>query len=286
MSIATKNSLIKPFVKWAGGKRQLLPEIEQYVPRDIKKYYEPFVGGGAVLFDLQPAKATINDFNGELTNAYESVKDNVDELIAELKEHQHSHSEEHYYEVRLWDRDGTLEEVSNVQRAARFIYLNRTGYNGLFRVNRKGQNNVPFGRYKNPTIVNEEGLRAVSRYLNEADVAILNGDYANAVKDAEPGDFVYLDPPYAPVSTNGQSFVGYTSTGFGIDEQVRLRDFFDELTQKGVNVMMSNSSTPLIHDLYEKYADSTIIVQAGRNINSNGNGRKKIDEVIVMNYKI
>lgn len=189
-----KNPLVKPFVKWAGGKRQLLPEINQYLPKTIKRYFEPFVGGGAVFLNMQFPNTTINDFNGELTNAYAVVKDNVDELITILMQHQNSNSSEYYYQVRSWDRDGQLSQKTNIERAARFIYLNKTGFNGLFRVNSQGQINVPYGRYKNPAIVNEEVLRAVSVYLNKSNVKIYNGDYEDALKQCKPGDFVYLDP--------------------------------------------------------------------------------------------
>lgn len=279
-----KNPLVKPFVKWAGGKRQLLPEIKKYLPSKINKYYEPFAGGGAVFLTMQFGKTTINDFNSELTNTYSVVKDNVDELIEVLKIHEANNTSEYYYEVRAWDRSDEIASKNNIERAARFIYLNKTGFNGLFRVNSQGQVNVPYGRYKNPAIVNEEVLRAVSAYLNKAKVKILNGDYSKALKGVKAGDFVYLDPPYAPISDDKQSFVGYTLNGFSNDEQERLRDTFDALTDKGAYVMMSNSSVPLIHELYAKYADTTVIVKASRNINSNGAGRDKVDEVLIMNY--
>lgn len=281
-----KNPLVKPFVKWAGGKRQLLPEINNYLPKHIKRYFEPFVGGGAVFLNIQLPHTTINDFNGELTNAYTVVKNNVDELINILEEHQKNNSSEYYYQIRAWDRDDQLNKKTNVERAARFIYLNKTGFNGLFRVNSQGQINVPYGRYKNPAIVNEEVLRAVSTYLNRGNVKICNDDYANILESCKPGDFVYLDPPYASMSDDKQSFVGYTLNGFGNGEQERLKSVFDKLSVKGVNAMMSNSSVPLIHDLYKEYSDSTVIVKAKRNINSNGNGREKVDEVLIMNYKL
>ncbi|MFD1454581.1 DNA adenine methylase [Levilactobacillus lanxiensis] len=279
-----KNPLVKPFVKWAGGKRQLLPEIKKYLPSGIKRFYEPFVGGGAVFLSMQYSKVTVNDFNGQLITAYIAVKDNVDELIELLKEHEANNSSEYYYQMRSWDRDNTLSQKSDVEKAARFIFLNKTGFNGLFRVNSQNQINVPYGRYKNPSIVNEEVLRAVSHYLNINDVKILTGDYSKAISLAKKGDFVYLDPPYAPVSDDKQSFVGYTLNGFGEDEQLRLKESFDVLTNKGVRAMMSNSRVPLIEELYSAYKDTTQIVKATRSINSNAAGRGKVDEVLIMNY--
>lgn len=279
-----KSPLVKPFVKWAGGKRQLLPEIKKYIPKKINKYYEPFAGGGAVFLSMQFSKTTINDFNSELTNTYIVVKENVDELIEKLKVHQANNTSEYYYEIRSWDRSDEIKAKSDIERAARFIYLNKTGFNGLFRVNSQGQINVPYGRYKNPAIVNEEVLKSVSAYLNKAKVKILNGDYAKALTGVKSGDFIYLDPPYAPVSDDKQSFVGYTLNGFNNYDQERLRDTFNDLTEKGAYVMMSNSSVPLIHELYADYADTTVIVKASRNINSKGSERDKVNEVLIMNY--
>ena len=281
-----KNPLVKPFVKWAGGKRQLLPQINENTPKNFKKYYEPFVGGGAVFLDKQLKKVVINDFNSELTNAYQVVKDSSEELLKLLETHSENNSSDYYYEIRAWDRDGTLETKSEVERAARFIYLNKTGFNGLFRVNSHGQVNVPYGKYKNPAIVNEAVIRAVSKYLQKSDITILNGDYGDALKDVKKNDFVYLDPPYADVTNDKKSFVGYTLNGFGDAEQERLRDVFKELDAKGAYVMMSNSSTPYIHELYKEYSETTKIVKAKRAINSKASGRGAVDEVLIMNYKI
>lgn len=286
MAAQRKNPLVKPFLKWAGGKRQLLPDILKNIPQKYNNYYEPFVGGGALFFDLQHKNATINDFNQELTNTYSVVKDDVESLIELLTIHKNNNTSDYYYSIRAWDRDGEILKKSPTERAARFIYLNKTGFNGLFRVNSQGQINVPYGRYKNPAIVNEEVLRAVSSYLNSKNIHIKTGDYKASLENVKSGDFVYLDPPYAPVSDDKNSFVGYTLNGFNNDEQIRLKHLFDELTEKGVYAMMSNSSVPLIHDLYKDYKNSTIIVQANRNINSNGGERQKIDEVLVMNYPL
>ncbi|MFG5387549.1 DNA adenine methylase [Enterococcus faecalis] len=284
MSKQTKNPLVKPFVKWAGGKRQLMSEIIKYKPKTYKKFVEPFVGGGSVFMELQNNKTVINDFNSELINTYIVIRDNLDELIQELEKHKENDSKEYYYTLREWDRNGILEEKSNVERASRFIYLNKTCFNGLFRVNSQGQFNVPYGNYKNPNIVNKEVLIADSKFLNKSGIKIMNEDFEKAAKTARKGDFVYFDPPYAPLVEDSQSFVGYTLNGFDYEEQVRLRDLFIELDKKGCFVMLSNSSSKLIHDLYSDYKENTIIIGATRNINSKASGRGKVDEVLIMNY--
>ncbi|MCM3799341.1 DNA adenine methylase [Caldibacillus thermoamylovorans] len=277
----TKSKVIQPFLKWAGGKRQLLPEIRKYVPKRMGTYYEPFLGGAAVLFDLQPKKAVINDINSELINTYLVIKNNVDELIEDLRKHENT--SDYYYKIRDLDRDkNRFSKLSDVEKASRLIYLNKTCFNGLFRVNSQGQFNVPFGRYKNPNIVNEFVLRAVSHYLNNNEVKILNGDFADAVSSAKKGDFVYLDSPYDPVSETA-SFTGYTLGGFSKDEQIRLRDLFVDLDKRGCKVLLSNSATDFIKDLYKDYHIE--IVSATRNINSIATKRGKIDEVLVMNYE-
>lgn len=278
------NPLVKPFVKWAGGKRQLMPQITKYLPSKINRYYEPFVGGGAVFFNLHHSKSTINDFNSELILAYLAIRDDLPELLKNLEYHEKHNTSEYYYEVRDWDRNGIIADKSNVERAARFIFLNKTGFNGLFRVNSQNQINTPYGRYKNPAIVNKEVLNAVSNFLNKKSIQILNEDFEVAVSTAKKGDFVYFDPPYAPLVNDKKSFVGYTLNGFGEEEQIRLRDLMNELTGKGVNVMLSNSSVPLIHELYSDYRENTVIVPASRSINSNAAKRGKVDEVLIMNY--
>lgn len=276
-----KNKVLQPFLKWAGGKRQLLPEIRKYIPKQFGTYYEPFVGGGAVLFDLQPKKAVINDINTDLINTYRVIKDNVDELINDLEKH--DNTSEYFYRIRDLDRDKEkYEKLSNIEIASRIIYLNKTCYNGLFRVNSQGQFNVPYGQYKNPNIVNEVVLRAVNHYLNNNQIEILNVDFADAVADATKNDFIYFDSPYDPVSDTS-SFTGYTLHGFSRDDQIRLRDVFVELDKRGCKVLLSNSSTEFIHDLYRDYHIE--IVSASRNINSVAARRGKIDEVLVMNYE-
>jgi len=282
------NPLVRPFLKWAGGKRQLLPEIVKYVPKRISKhtYYEPFIGGGALLFQLQPPKAVINDRNKELINCYKVIKDSLDELMEELSKDKYSNSETSYYEMRDLDRSTKkYASLSEVEKAARIIYLNKTCYNGLFRVNSQGQFNVPFGRYKNPNFLDDAVLRAVNKYLNSNDITLLNQDFAEAVKDANTGDFVYLDPPYDPVSQTA-SFTGYDVNGFNREEQERLKEEFDALHKKGCKVMLSNSCTDFIMDLYKDYQDTIIKVRATRSINSNALKRGRVDEVLVLNYEI
>lgn len=278
------SDMVKPFLKWAGGKRQLLPEIEKYLPTDFNDYYEPFVGGGAVFLAIQNKKTTINDFNASLINTYKVVRDDVEALIQLLKIHEEHNSSDYYYELRSWDRSDLINEKSNVELAARFIYLNKTGFNGLYRVNKKNQINVPYGKYKHPAIVNAEVLRAVSQYLKASNTEIMNGDFAAAVATAKKGDFVYFDPPYAPVVDDKSSFVSYTLNGFNDDDQRRLYATFKALDERGVYVMLSNSSVEFIHDLYADYQETTQIVHANRAINSNAKGRGKVDEVLVMNY--
>ena len=277
------NKLVMPVLKWVGGKRQLLPEIKKHIPKKINVYYEPFFGGGAVLFEIQPNNATINDINLELMNVYSVIKSNVDDLIKELSKKIYSNNAESYYKIREIDRDkNQYNKLSGVQKAARIIYLNKTCYNGLYRVNSMGEFNSPFGSYKNPTIVNEVTLRAVSKYFNENNITFLSVDFENAVKNAKKGDFVYFDPPYAPISKTS-NFTGYNESGFGENEQVRLKELCDKLNKKGVKFLLSNSDCEMIHDLYKEY--KIISIKAKRAINSNGSSRGEVGEVLVKNYE-
>jgi len=278
----TTNKLVRPFLKWAGGKRQLLPEIKNYVPKKYNTYYEPFLGGGAILFNLQPKNATINDSNTELINCYEVIRDSLEELIEDLKKHENN--ELYYYEMRELDRTTTYKDnYDKIKRASRILYLNKTCYNGLFRVNSQGQFNVPFGRYKNPNILDEAVLRAVNKYLNNNRVKIFNTDFEKAVLDAKKGDFVYFDPPYDPVS-NTASFTGYDVNGFDKEEQKRLKSVFDDLTSRGCQALLSNADTDFIIKLYGgRYKIEKI--SATRAINSNALKRGKITEVLVRNYE-
>jgi DNA adenine methylase len=274
-----KNQLLRPFLKWAGGKRQLLPELRRYYPKRPKRYFEPFLGGGAVFFDLQPTRAVVNDRNAELINAYRVIQQDVEHLIADLSRHRNE--KEYYYDLRDLDRSERFAELTDVERASRIIFLNKTCYNGLFRVNSQGQFNVPFGDYKNPRIVDQVVLRAISRYLNTHAIELTCVDFGEAVQEATKGDFVYLDPPYDPVSDTA-SFTGYHLDGFGRDEQVRLKGVFDDLNRRGCRVLLSNSATDFIKDLYQGYPMK--IIGAARAINSDATRRGKVDEVLVMNY--
>ncbi len=268
-----------PFLKWVGGKRQLMNDIEPLIPSKISTYYEPFIGGGAVLFNQQPKKAVINDYNSELINVYEVVKDNVEELIKDLSKHQNE--TEYFYGIRAQDRQEGFEQLSALERASRIIYLNKTCFNGLYRVNSSGEFNTPFGRYKNPNIINETVLRAVSRYLNDNDIQLLSGDFEDALKGARKGAFVYLDPPYDPVSKSS-NFTGYVEGGFGSEQQERIRDVCIKLNQKGIRFLLSNSATPFIKDLYKDF--EIIEVDAKRHINSVASKRGSVTEILVRNY--
>lgn len=273
----------KPFVKWVGGKRQLLKQFRNlglYPPElfdpAANTYYEPFVGGGAVFFDLLPKRAELSDLNKELVTAYNVIKNNIDELIFSLR--QHIYDKEYYLKIRAKN----INELSDVEVASRFIFLNRTGFNGLYRVNKKGQFNVPFGRYNNPVICDEENLRHVSKELQN--VTIKHQDYKSVLKNAQKGDFIYFDPPYYPLNRTS-SFTAYTSESFLEKEQTELRDTFVELHKLGCYVMLSNSDTPFINDLYTGINGVVVHkITAGRAINSKSSGRGKITEVLVTNY--
>ena len=275
------NPLVAPVLKWAGGKRQLLQEISKHIPKKFFTYYEPFLGGGAVLFHLQPGKAVVNDINEELINVYHVIRDNVEELIKSLKKHKNEKG--YYYMIRELDRDKEkYNQLSNIEKASRIIFLNKTCFNGLFRVNSQGQFNVPFGKYKNANIVDEPTLRAVSNYFNKAKITFKCTDFEEAVKGISKGAFVYFDPPYDPVS-NTSSFTGYDINGFDKEEQKRLKELCDKIDRRGVKFLLSNSATDFILDLYKDY--NVTIVQARRPINSKGNRRGEVDEVLVKNYE-
>lgn len=275
-----KNRLVIPVVKWVGGKRQLLDEITPLLPKRITSYCEPFLGGGAVLFSLQPSKAIINDINEDLMLVYEVIRDDVEGLIKSLE--QYENTSEYFYKIRDIDRDKDFYySMSKVARASRLIYLNKTCFNGLFRVNSSGEFNSPFGHYKNPNIVNEPVLRAVNKYFNANKIQIYNEDFEVTLKRVNKGGFVYLDPPYDPVSDTA-NFTGYNKGGFNRKEQERLKECCDALTRRGVNFMLSNSATAFIKELYQDY-DITI-VKAKRAINSNASKRGAVEEVLIRNY--
>jgi DNA adenine methylase len=262
--------LVRPFLKWAGGKRQLLPELERRVP-GFNRYFEPFVGSGALFFALKPSRAVLADANERLIRTYQGVRDDIEGVISFLKKYPHDAT--FFYRLRNLD----IDRRSDAELAAWFIYLNKTGYNGLYRVNRANRFNVPFGRYTNPTICDQANLRACSRALQG--VKLLVADFETAVNQAKRGDFVYFDPPYVPLSATS-SFTSYTSDKFGADEQRRLRDVAARLKSRGVAVMLSNSSAPFVRDLYR---DGFQIQQvaATRLVNSRASGRGAIAELVI-----
>ena len=286
---ADKNILppIYPFVKWAGGKTQLLQQLYALVPVQFNRYFEPFLGGGALFFYLISMKsekfiAYLSDINSELITSYNIVKSNAEELIVLLKryeiEYQKSPSE-YYYQLR-----DVIRPKNDIEKAARFIALNRTCYNGLYRVNSKGLFNVPWGKYKDPVICNSKNLRNVSLALQRSDAIIQVSDYKEILlKNAKEGDFIYLDPPYRPSSSTAY-FTKYTDTGFNDKDQRDLANIFEELTKRKCKVMLSNSNTPLIRDLYSKLAKDIREVNAIRAINCKGSGRIGYTELIIRNY--
>lgn len=244
-------------------------------------YYEPFLGGAAVLFGISPQKAVVNDSNEGLINMYRVVKGDADGLIDLLSTY--PNDSDFYQDIRALDRDDEVfESLSDMEKAARFIYLNKTCFNGLYRVNKKGHYNASFGKYKNPKICDEETLREVSEYLNEAEIAFRVGDFEQCVDGAVKGDFVYFDPSYVPLAATS-SFTRYTADGFNSDDHIRLKTVVDDLTDRGVSVMLSNSSSPVVQDLYDGYRIE--LVQANRRVNTVGSGRGKIDEILVTNYE-
>jgi len=278
--------MLQPFLKWAGGKRQLLSQFEPYLPilGEENTYYEPFVGAGAMLFHLQPKRAIANDINSELINVYNVIKsDNktFELLIEKLKYHAEHHNKEHFYEIREWDRTEEYAKYSFIDRAARFIYLNKTCFNGLYRVNSKGQFNVPCGKYVKPDIVNEVVLRDVRKYLTDIEnkIEFLNKDFKEIVNNAIKDDFIYFDPPYDPLNQTS-SFTSYASNGFGKNEQLQLREVFKELDDRGCKVLLSNSDTPFIREIYSDF--EIVTVQANRAINAKGQGRGRINEILVL----
>ena len=277
-----KEVTLQPFTKWTGGKRQLLPVIRELMPKKYNRYFEPFVGGGALFFDLAPKNAVINDFNAELINCYQQIKDNPQELIEILKVHQEYNSKEYYLDLRSADRDERIDMMSEVQRAARILYMLRVDFNGLYRVNSNNQFNVPYGRYKNPKIVDENLVSAISTYLNSNQIEIKKGDFEKAVLDVQPGDFVYFDPPYIPLSETS-AFTSYTHEGFSYDDQVRLRDTFKKLSDTGAYVMLSNSSSFLVEELYRDF--NIHYVEATRTNGAKSSSRGRISEIIVTNYE-
>ncbi len=272
----------KPFVKWAGGKRQIIDKLKKHIPDEFNTYYEPFLGGGALLFELSPKNAVINDSNKELINVYEVLKDEIKfkKMCNALNNYEMNHTEEFFYEVRNKDRNkASYDRLSDYTKAARTIYLNKACFNGLYRVNSKNEFNVPFGKKTKLNTYDGSNLITVSNYLTMNNIKLLNVDFEESVKDAKKGDFVYFDPPY---DTDTAIFTSYTENGFGKEEQRRLSKVFKELDNKGVYVMLSNNNTILINELYKEY--NIYHIEAKRNINSNGQKRGNVEEVIITNF--
>ena len=272
----------KPFVKWAGGKRSIIDKLIKLSPDNYDTYYEPFVGGGAMLFELAPTKAVINDYNIELMNVYNCIKDErkFNLMCKELNKHETNHSEEYYYEIRSLDKDKKkFNKLADYKRAARTIYLNKACFNGLYRVNSKNEFNVPFGKKLKINTYDGINLGIVYSFLNLNDIKILSTDFETAVKDAKPGDFIYFDPPY---DSDTSTFNSYTENGFGKEEQKRLSNVFKDLDKRGCYVMLSNYNTSLVKELYKDYNFNYI--EAQRNIGGKAKDRGIVEEVIITNY--
>ncbi len=272
-----------PFVKWAGGKTQLLSELERHMP-SFEKYFEPFLGGGALFFRIiskTKLTACVSDANADLINAYKVVRDDVEGLISLLQRYEQSYRKDpHHFYYRLRSKTDIKDAVEN---AARFIALNKTCYNGLYRVNSKGVFNVPMGRYKNPKICDSHQLRKASTALGRSKTKMLVGDYKDVLKDAKSGDFVYLDPPFSPLSLTAD-FTQYTNNGFDQQDQVELAKVFRELDRKGCKVLLSNSDTEFTRNLYSGFPFKSIPVQ--RAISCKGNARTGYRELLVRNYEV
>lgn len=278
-----KNMCMSPVVKWAGGKRQILEKLKANLPEKFNNYFEPFIGGGALLFDLAPKNATINDVNQELLAIYTCLKD--DELfrlmLEELDKHEKYHSEEYYYQVREWDRDPRFELEPLWKRAARAIYLNKSCFNGLYRVNAKGYFNVPSAKKEHVVTYSKANMEEIHEYFKDDNVTILSGDFVEATRNAHEGDFVYFDPPYDSWEDK-ESFTAYSKFDFNKDDQRRLADCFKDLTNRGVKCMLSNHNTAYINELYNGF--NIQIIKVKRMINANAAGRGAVEEVIITNY--
>ncbi|HSB57054.1 MAG TPA: DNA adenine methylase [Nitrosopumilaceae archaeon] len=274
----------KPFVKWAGGKRQLMPILSKHMPKKIDSYFEPFLGGGAVMFhlitEIPKLECFVSDLNSDLILSYVAIRDRVEELISALTLHSEKYfknPKEYYYEVRESNPKNQIEKVS------RLIFLNKTCFNGLYRVNSKGKFNVPLGKYTNPNIVNRENLIAVSHVLRSKEISIKCQDFSKTLERVQKNDFVYLDPPYQPVSQTS-NFTSYTNDSFGYEDQERLFLEFQRLDSKGCKVMLSNSKSDEVLDLFEGYSDKTIEISSNRFINSDSKNRTGHSELLIKNY--
>jgi DNA adenine methylase len=267
-----------PFLKWVGGKRQLLSQYQQFFPKKYNTYHEPFLGGGAVFFHLQPKNAVLSDINLELIATYEAVRDRAEKLLTLLEQHQANHSPDYYYKVRA-----SFIPTDFVECAARFIYLNKTCFNGLYRVNKEGEFNVPVGSYKNPQICDRAAILAASEALQGK--TITRADFDISLIYPEPGDFVFADPPYHPINKTS-SFDDYTAGGFGKVNQEKLRDRAIELVKRDVQIMIANSDCEFIRELYCDRAYFQIHeVSANRAVNSKASGRGKVSELVILGAK-
>ncbi|KAF6246134.1 DNA methyltransferase [Nitrosopumilus sp. b3] len=274
----------KPFVKWAGGKRQLIPILNENLPKSFGTYFEPFLGGGALLFHIlterKGQKCSISDLNSDLVLTYTTIRDRIDELILSLKNHEknyHKDSKSYYYSVR------ESNPRSEIEKTSRLLFMNRTCFNGLYRVNSKGKFNVPLGRYTNPNIVNEENLRSVSSILQSSKVAIKCRDFESVLRDSKKGDLVYFDPPYQPVSDTA-NFTSYTNKSFTYEDLNRLADLCMKLDSKGCNVLLSNSDSKDVEDMFSSNSWKIKKIQANRSINSNSKKRTGHFELLIKNY--
>lgn len=273
------NIRLKPVVKWAGGKSKIISQLSRYFPKDFNNYHEPFVGGGALFFHLFPiikqmnTRAYLSDNVEELINLYKIIRDDIETLVNVSKTH--IYDEEYYYKIRSQDP----KKLSKAQRASRILYLNKTCFNGLYRVNSKGQFNVSFGDYTDPVIVDKETLRYASEAFRYA--RLFTGDFELVLENAQKNDFVYLDPPYVPLSATS-NFTGYTAGSFGFSDHKRLREVFGKLEAKGCYVMLSNSNTDFVRELYSDYNIKT--VNAMRAINSDAAKRGSIKELLILSY--
>lgn len=274
----------RPFLKWVGGKGRVIPQLEKFFPETYNNFYEPFVGGGAVFFDLNIKKATINDINANLIGLYINIRDNLEPLIGLLTDLQSQYHDldetaqkDLFYQLR--DEYNSIKDTTSLRKSSLLVFLNKTCFNGMYRENQSGEYNVPFGKHRKPTICDDTNLRYVSKTLQNT--SILSGSYINAVKDAKNGDFIYLDPPYYPLNSTS-SFTSYSEGDFVEQDQVNLKELVDDLTKRGCKVMVSNSYVPFIRNLYKDYRQE--VIHVGRAINAVGSGRGKIKEIVILNY--
>lgn len=274
---AKKIILPKPFIKWAGGKRSLIEELLNNIPKNFNNYFEPFIGGGALYFKLLKEGSYLSDINPELINVYRVIRDDVEGLILDLKKHVYDKG--YYYQIRGLDRNDEYISLSNLKKASRLVYLNRVGFNGLYRVNKKGEFNVPFGRYKNPLICDEDNLRACSKVLKTAKISC--GSFSKIINFVSRNDFVYLDPPYIPLSKTSK-FTSYSKEKFDDSMQEELKNLCAELNKRGVKFLLSNSYSESSLSLYKEFNVSRVF--APRNINAKSSSRGAIPEILVKNY--